>query len=173
MDKHFHENHGTKLEKMCIYCGKGFNDPEKFYKHSIEKHDLPPPPDSEREITKPISSAFDGALKLYKIDGSGESDLMQFMTDVKPQIGQLVCENVTGFGQKLHLVLRSELSKPTKGEETELFSRSAMVPVFGNYLLQSDFLSMVDKMVNTLFTFTASGSGWILDKILVLDVNFA
>ena len=173
MDKHFHENHGTQLQKMCVYCGVGFDDSEQFYKHLLEKHDLPPPADCVRETTKPISSAFGGALKVYKIDGSGENDLMQFMTDVKPQIDKLVCENVTRTGRKIQLILRTELSKPTKGEETELFLRSAMVPVYGNNLSQADFLTMVDKMVNTLFTFTASGSGWILDKILELDVNFA
>ena len=114
MDKHFHENHETKLEKMCVYCGVGFDDAEKFYKHLIEKHDLPPPADCGRETTKPISSAFGGALKVYKIDGSGESDLMQFMTDVKPQIDKFVCENVTPTGRKLQLILRTELSKPRK-----------------------------------------------------------
>ena len=81
IDKHFHENHGTQLEKMWVYRGVGFDDPEKFYKHLIEKHDLPPLADSGRKTTKPISSAFDGALKVYKIDRSGENDLMQFMTD--------------------------------------------------------------------------------------------
>ena len=45
MDKHFHENHGTQLEKMCVYCGVGFDNPEQFYKHLLEKHDLPPPAD--------------------------------------------------------------------------------------------------------------------------------
>ena len=173
IDKHFHENHGTQLEKMCVYCGVGFDKPEQFYKHLIEKHDLPPHADSGREITKPISSAFDGALKVFKIDGSGEYDFMQFMTDVKPQIDRFVCENVTRTGRKVQLILRTELSKPTKGEETELFLRSAMVPVYGKNLSRADFLTMVDKMVNTLFTFTASGSGWILNKILELDVSFA
>ena len=62
MDKHFHENHGTQLEKMCVYCGVGFDNPENFYRHLIEKYDLPA--DYRRETTKPISSAFDGALKV-------------------------------------------------------------------------------------------------------------
>ena len=48
MDKHFHKNHGTQLEKMCVYCGVGFHDPEQFYKHLREKHDLPPPADFGR-----------------------------------------------------------------------------------------------------------------------------
>ena len=159
MDNHFREKHGTQLEKMCVYCHVGFDKPGKFHKHMLEKHDLPPPADSGRETTKPISSVFDGALKVFKIDGYGEYDLMQFMTDVKPLIDKLVCENVTRTGGKLQLILRTELFKPTKCEETELFLRSAMVPVYGKSLPQDDFLSMVDKMVNTLFTFTASGSG--------------
>ena len=166
MDKHFHESHGTQLDKMCVYCGVGFDYPEQFYKHLLEKHDLPPPADSGRNITKPIPSAFDGALKVYKIDGSGENDLMQFMTNVKPQLDKLVSENVTRTGRKIQLILRTGISKPIKGEETELFLRSAMVPLYGNNLPQADLLTMVDKLVNTLFTFTASGSGWILDKIL-------
>ena len=87
-------------------------------KHLIEEHDLPAPADSGRETTKPISSAFDGALKVFKIIGSGDNDLMQFMTDMKPQFTKLVCENVTRTSRKVQLFLRTELSKPTKGEET-------------------------------------------------------
>ena len=82
------------------------------------KHELPSHANFGRKTTKPISSAFDGALKVLKIDGSGENDLMQFATDVKPQIDKLVCENVTRTGRTLQIRLRTELSKPTKGEET-------------------------------------------------------
>ena len=172
-DQHFRAKHGTQLQKMCVYCGVAFDDAQTFFKHLLEKHDLPPPIDSIKEKTKPISSAFNGALQVFKIIGSGENDLMQFMNDVKPQIDQLVSENVNHTSQKMHLVLRTELSKPTKGEETELYLRSHMVPVYGNTLPQDDFLAAVDKMINTVFTFTASGSGWILDKITELDIKFA
>ena len=63
---------------------------------------------------------------------------MQFMTDAKPQFDKLVSENVTRTGRKIQLILRTELFKPTKGEETELFLRSAMVTVYGNNLPQAD-----------------------------------
>ena len=173
IDQHFREKHGTQLDKMCLYCGVGFDIPEHFYKHLEEKHELPPPAESTKEKTNPISSAFDGALKVYKIDGSGENDLMQFMTDIKPQIDQLVSENVNRTARKLQLILKVELSQPTKDEETQVFLRSNMVPVYGTSLPQDDFLSAVDQLLNTLFTFTASGSGWILEKIVDLDVKFA
>ena len=143
--------HGTQLEKICVYCGVGFDDAQKFFKHLLEKHGLPPPIDSIKEKTKPISSAFTGALKVFKIIGSGENDLLQFMTDVRPQIDQLVTENVNRTSQKMQLVLRTELSKPTNGEETELFLRSHMVPVYGNTLPQNYFLAAVDKMINFVY----------------------
>ena len=95
------------------------------------------------------------------------------MTNVKPQLDQLVTENVTRTGRKMQLILKVHLSKPIKGDETTLFLRSLMVPVFGTSLPQADFLAAVDKLLNTLFTFTASGSGWILDKIVELEVKFA
>ena len=173
IDQHFREKHGTQLDKMCVYCGVGFDIPEHFYKHLEEKHELPPPAESTKEKTNPISSAFDGALKVFKIDGSGENDLMQFMTDIKPQIDQLVSENVKRTARKLQLILKVELSQPTKDEETQVFLRSNMLPVYGTSLPQDDFLSAVDQLLNTLFTFTASGSGWILEKIVNLDVKFA
>ena len=59
-DQHFRAKHGV-----------GFDDAQKFFKRLIEKHDLPPPIDSIKEKTKTISSAFNGALKVFKIIGSG------------------------------------------------------------------------------------------------------
>ena len=173
MEQHFREKHGTQLEKVCVYCAIGFNVAENFYKHLTEKHGLPPPVDPEREKTKPISPAFDGALKVFTIPGSGEHDLLQFMTGPKPQIDQLVSENVNKTGRKLQLVLKVELLKPIKEEAIEVFLRSAMTPVYSTSVPQPDFLNAVDKMTNTLFTFTASGSGWIMDRIVELEVKFA
>ena len=73
MDKNFRKNHGTQLEKICVYCGVGFDNPDNFYKHMIEKHDMPAPADSGRNTAKPISSVFDGALKVFKHAGSREN----------------------------------------------------------------------------------------------------
>ena len=114
MEQHFREKDGTQLEKVCVYCGLGFDVPKKFYDHLVKKHELPQPIDADREKTKPVSSAFDGALKVFKIEGSNENDLMQFMSNVKPQLDQLVTENVTRTGRKLQLILKVHLSKPLK-----------------------------------------------------------
>ena len=152
---------------MCVHCGVGLDIPENFYKHLIEKHELPPPAIYIKEKTNTLSSAFNGALRVFKIDGSGENGFMQFMTDVKLQNDPLVSENVNRTGRKIQLILKVGLSKAAKDEKTDFFLRSQMVPVYGTSLPQDDFLSAVDKLLNTLLTFTASGSYWILEKLLI------
>ena len=114
---------------------------------TLEKHELSPPANSIKEKRKPKSSAFNGAPEVFKINGSGENDLMPFMNDAKPQIDQLVSENANRRGRKLQLIFKVELSKPTK--ETELFLRSHRVPVYGTSLPQDVFPSAVDKLLNT------------------------
>ena len=158
---------------MCIYCGIGYDNCENFYQHLDEKHGLPPPIDTEREKMIPTESCLNGTLKVFTISGSGETDFLQFMTDTKHQIDKLVAENVNQSAQKIQLVAKVELSKPTNGDETSIFVRSQMLPIFGTSIPQDMYLAMVDKMINTLFTFTASGSGWVIDKIVQLDINFA
>ena len=70
IDEHFQKKHGSKLEKMCIYCGIGFDKCQNFYKHLDEKHQLPPPVDPVREQTKPTKSCLSGGLKVFTITGS-------------------------------------------------------------------------------------------------------
>ena len=108
---------------------------------------------------------------MFKIGGSNVNDLMEFMSNVKPQLDQLHTENVTRTGRKTQLFLKVYLSKPLKGDKTLL--RLLMVLVYGSSLPQAGFLAAVDKLLNTLFTFTASGSGWNLDKGVDLEVKFA
>ena len=173
INDHFREKHQTNLEKTCVYCGIGFDNSQKFYNHLESKHSLPPPTEALQSKTDPTESAFEGALKVYSITGHGENDLLQFMMDAKPQIDRLVSENVNEIAQKMQFIATVQLSKPTKGDETTLFLRSHMQPVYGMSTEQDIFLGMVDKMVNTLFTFAASGSGWIQDKVTNLEVKFA
>ena len=68
---------------------------------------------------------------MFNIPGSGEHDLLQFLTDTKPQIDQLVSENVNEAGRKLQLVLKAELLKPIKEEAIAVLRQSAMTPVYG------------------------------------------
>ena len=86
MNQHFREKHESQLEKTCNFCGVGFDKAKNFYKHSLEKHELPRPDDSERSSSMSISSAFYGALKVFKIEGIGGTNLRQYMKDVNHRL---------------------------------------------------------------------------------------
>ena len=75
--------------------------------------------------------------------------------------------------RKMQLLLKVHLSKPRKADETTLFLQSLIVPVYGTGLPQSDFLAAVDKLLNALSTVTVFGSGWILDKTVGPELEFA
>ena len=47
-----------------------------------------------------------------------------------------------------------------------------MTPVYAEGLSNADFSSMVEKMLAILFTFASSGSGWLLEKVLRVNIKF-
>ena len=150
----------------------GFHNIETLYKHLNEKHDLPPPADLFRGKSRPVASEFNGALKVLSIHGCNENDLLQLLTDVKLQFDGLLSENVSRTATEIEFIAKVELFKPTKGEETSLFFHSGIQPVYNTKLPQADFLAMVEKLLNLLFTSTASGSRWVLEKIVQLGIDF-
>ena len=54
-----------------------------------------------------------------------------------------------------------------------IFVRLRMNPVYKYGLAFEEYLEMIDKKLYTLFTFTASGSGWIINDVKQLDERFA
>ena len=112
-------------------------------------------------------------LKVLSIHGCNKNDLLQLLTDVKLHVDGLVSENVSRTATEIEFIAKVEPSKPTQGEETSLFLHSGIQPAYNTELPQADFLAMAEKLLNLLFTFTASGSRRVLDKIVQLDIDFA
>ena len=75
--------------------------------------------------------------------------------------------------RQIQFVAKVGLSEPSLDECFFIFLRAYMQLVRGTNLSQSVFLAVVVEMLNTFFTFTASGSGWLLDRIVEIDVKFA
>ena len=73
INDHFHKKHQSKLEKMCVYCGIGFDNSQKFYIHLETKHGLPPPREAMQSKTDTTESAFEGALKVTRFLGAGKT----------------------------------------------------------------------------------------------------
>ena len=78
------------------------------------------------------------------------------------------------YAQKVQFCATIESEKPIQDEDRiEIFVWSNMKAVHKEGLKDEEYLDMVEKMLSVLYTFTASGSGWILVKIVQLDVRLA
>ena len=169
---HFAFIHNSNNFSICNYCCKAFDSRDILHAHLEHEHGLPASK-TKNEVRSPTETAFNGALKVYSIKGTAEQDLLDFMMDNKKEIDSIVAENVSQTGRKIQFCATLELEKPIKEEETKVFIKSPMQIVYHQGLSQDEFLDMVDTMLFTLWTFTASGSGWIVNKISQLDIKFS
>ena len=96
--------------------------------------------------------------------GSNEKDLLQFLTDVKAQIGGLISKNVSQSARNISFIAEEELFESTEAKETSLLIHSGIQPVYDTELHHVDFLAIVGQKLNRPFTLKAFGSGWILNK---------
>lgn len=169
---HFRTVHDTYFFRFCNYCCKAFDSKDVLNSHYEEIHGLPAPK-SKAECKQPIETAFNGALKVYSIPGTVEQDLLDFMLENKKQIDGIIKENVEKTGRKVQFCVTLDLEKNMKAESTKVFIRSPMQIVYQTGLSESEFLDMVDTMLCTLWSFTASGSGWTVDKITQLEIKIS
>ena len=66
-----------------------------------------------------------------------------------------------------------DLKKNLKDESTKVFIRSPMQIGYQTGLSENEILDMVDTMLCTFWSFTASGSGWTVDKITQLEIKIS
>ena len=83
-------------------------------------------------------------------------------------------QNTVLSAQKVQFCATIELEKLIQDEDgMKVFVRSNIQPVYKEGLKEDEYLDMVEKMLFILYTFAASGSGWILVKIVQLEIRVA
>ena len=96
------------------------------------------------------------------------------MMDKKAEINNIILLNTIRHSQKVQFCASIQLEKPIQDDERmTIFVRSNTQPVYKEGLKDEDYLGMLEKMLATLYTFTASGSGWIVVKIVQLEIRIA
>ena len=76
---------------------------------------------------------------------------------------------------KVQLSVKLILQKPIEEDtdKIEVHLNTNMIPVFAQGLAKEKFFEMTYKLLSTLFSFTAHGSGWIVDKIKTVELKMA
>ena len=158
-----------------------FNDTRLFAQHMSSLHSLPVFGDQFQPTQAPAETAFSGTLQSYHLPPSptqANTDLAQFMLQHKPQIDSLIEQKLSQGSQKVQFSAHLQLRKPSQNEDQEdelieIYANSLMTPVYSQGLSSETFWTMVEKMMIVLTTFASNGSGWVLEKVIKIIVNFA
>ena len=184
LEQHMRTCHG-KFTNCCRTCYLGFNHVHLFAQLMSSLHGLPVFGDEFLRKDTPTESAFGGRLQTFEVvnnnDAEVNTDLARFISAEKTRIGNLVRDKLSNGPHKIQFYAKIQLLKPHRGEEDgstdderiEIYTNSLMTPVLNDGMSDETYQTMVDKMLTVLATFASSGSGWILEKFINLDVKFA
>ena len=123
-------------------------------------------------------SAFRKSLQFYRIvDSNNTVGLLDFMTAQRDEISDIIEQKTLNEGpQKVQFSAKLSLHKEARdnGEasDIDIYANSEMTPVH-HRLSNETFFHMMEKMLTVLFVLASNGSGWILQKILWVDLKFA
>ena len=74
---------------------------------------------------------------------------------------------------RAHLQFRNPSQNEDQEDEIENYADSLMTRVYCKGLSSETFWTTVEKMMIVLTTFASNGSGWVLEKVIKVTVNFA
>ena len=168
--------HDTKL---CIYCRKVFHSLKSFNSHLSSVHSLPPVLSSQNERThRPEISALDGIADSFFLKASpNDYDFFKFMIEQKPITKEIISESLQTESRKVEFSADLIVEKPAvsiddDGQEIAFHVNSKLEAVYlADGLSDDAFSRMLDKMLTSVMSFSSHGSGWILQKIIGLNIQ--
>ena len=80
---HFRIAHDSFFHIICPYCGIVFRSTEMLHEHIEQTHGLPPPSSVKKCMKSPMTTASNGPLKVFFMQGTSENDLLDFILDKK------------------------------------------------------------------------------------------
>ena len=98
----------------------------------------------------------------------------------KLKVDSLINEQLCRGPQKVQVCAKLQLIKnhndqpdTAEDERIEIYANSLMTRLYANSLTIAADWGMVKKMMSVMTTFESMGSGWVLEKVLIVDVKFA
>ena len=172
----------SKFTNCCCSCYLGFNNSQLYAQHIRSVHSLPVFGEELQPLQIPSQSAFNGHLRTFVIEAENNEEnslyLQTFMQSMRAQIEELIEQKLSSGPQKIQFSAQLSLFKPKHETDEDdenlfIFANSIMTPVIAGVISNNNFALMVEKMLAVLFTFVSSASGWLLDRVIRLHLNFA
>ena len=181
LEEHMRTVH-SKFTNCCRSNYLGLNNSNLYAQHMSSVHSIPVFGEEFQPLQIPSQSAFNGYLQTFVIEAENNKensfDLQTFMQSKRAQIEEFIEQKLSSGPQKVPFSSELSLFKPKHETDEDdeilvIFANSLMTPVTAGGISNDDFALMVEKMLAVLFTFVSSGSGWLLDRVIRLHLNFA
>ena len=180
LEHHMRTEH-SRFTNCCHSCHLGFNETRLYPQHMNSVHSPLLFGEEFEPRDTSTESAFNGLVRAFETTDADEvRDHETFLRAQKPRIENLINEQLCHGPQKVQLCAKLQLIKKHKNqpdnaddERIEIYANSLMTPVYANGLRIAAYWGMLEKMMSILTTFALMGSGWVMKRVLKVDVKFA
>jgi hypothetical protein len=176
--RHIKEVHHLPTAIRCSHCEFVFGKNVSLQNHVRDIHGVAPTAASQprartvqaivpTEHRTSVASFFHS----FRIDVN-EGDPLQYLVENAERFTLFVNEQTKTLGNiKFQLSIRVKLVKPMDDSTVSPYFNGVAIPLYSNGLDAQDYLFMVDQVISSLSIFCTSGSGWVIDKLLLVDIN--
>jgi hypothetical protein len=195
LNRHLKNVHGVNTRTFqCNHCPAKFDNYEELLNHVVTTHPLnqssnnnehhqpnsnQQPSSSSTETTRDvnITSALNNSAEIARIEpqGSEQNDLLGFLANTRLVIHEYLLSRVTQQPIKWYLTVQIELERLTSDGDntvsTPHFRSRTFILLNPDTYNEHDLNEALQKIIKSLEEFMRNGSGWVLKKVLHLEIH--
>ncbi len=175
--RHIRDVHKCSNYIKCSYCPTIFAYSNNLKEHCTKIHNITDVVENNQTtIFIEIESSQRRFLRVYEYQPEGnEFDVDGCLIRAEPQVSNLVSniQNEEENPFKIQLSVRVRLIKELHEETIESHFNSLFEPIYTDGLQEEVYEKMKDHIMALVDNFTQQGSGWIVENIKSVRVNFA
>lgn len=179
VQRHLRLVHDLHAFFHCPACSHVFGSASDLDAHIIAAHRIACPPVQVPAITHPIiqsevRTAIGRRFQAYTINVGNEHDPMSYLLENMNRLISFINTTVSQFpNAKVQLMMRVKLVKPLDAQTSSPYFNSKSVPVFADVgMSNTQYHLLLDQLLSHMSIYATSGSGWIVDKLLKVEIKF-
>ena len=199
LKRHMKELHGISNQAFpCNHCSNVYGTYDELFSHIVHNHPLrqqqqplstavtapPPPPrqmssavqppaDQPENREAPVLNALNRTAQVIRLEprGTDQFDLLAFLANAMSKIRDYLLSRVSSQSVKWYLCLQIELERFNANEDNTRSSPHFRSRTYRDTYSEHDLNEALHKIIESLECFMREGSGWVLKKVLHLEIH--
>ena len=136
-----------------------------------------PPADQPENREAPVLNVLNRTAQVIRLEprGTDQFDLLAFLANARSQIRDYLLSRVSSQSAKWYLCLQIELERFNANEDNTRssphFRSRTYIMLNRDTYLEHDLNEALHKIIESLERFMREGSGWVLKKVLHLEIH--